>query len=256
MLGAMGSSNPLDTARYSGGALARDFLALVDSLSLRDDALVGYSMGADWSVLMACGTLWLQAALARTTAAGRGVVVRLSDGTLLPAEVVVVGVGVTPCTELAEAAGLATEDQATERCRSTAWCPMVSKKCDLPVLDGPATTRPAHRLEVARTTWPSTWASSWRWRSRVSAKHLAACSRRAISASEATARIFRSRVSWASWSKGLVASMMRGRCCEPEDVAVAVPQTGIVFFRSMLTRSGRRDGSPLQGPPRSVATAL
>jgi pimeloyl-ACP methyl ester carboxylesterase len=66
MLGAMGSSNPLDTARYSGGAPARDFLALVDSLSLRDDALVGYSMGADWSVLMACGTLWLQAALART----------------------------------------------------------------------------------------------------------------------------------------------------------------------------------------------
>jgi pimeloyl-ACP methyl ester carboxylesterase len=62
----MGSSNPLDTARYSGGALARDFLALVDSLSLRDDALVGYSMGADWSVLMACGTLWLQAALARS----------------------------------------------------------------------------------------------------------------------------------------------------------------------------------------------
>jgi hypothetical protein len=73
MLGAMGV---VQSSRHREvlGWCTCSRLALVDSLSLREDAIVGFSMGADWSVPMACGTLWLQAALARTTAAGRGVV--------------------------------------------------------------------------------------------------------------------------------------------------------------------------------------
>ncbi len=50
--------------------------------------------------------LRLDAGVAEITGAGRASAVRLADGTVVEADAVVVGVGITPNTELAEAAGL------------------------------------------------------------------------------------------------------------------------------------------------------
>lgn len=47
------SEKPHEAAAYSDGALVRDVVALIDHLSVREVALVGYSMGADTAVRVA-----------------------------------------------------------------------------------------------------------------------------------------------------------------------------------------------------------
>ncbi len=54
--------------------------------------------------------LRLDAGVVEITGAGRASGVRLADGTVVEADAVVVGVGITPNTELAEAAGLAVDN--------------------------------------------------------------------------------------------------------------------------------------------------
>ena len=47
------SDRPHDPARYTGGALERDVLAILDHLGLDDIAIIGYSMGADTAARVA-----------------------------------------------------------------------------------------------------------------------------------------------------------------------------------------------------------
>ncbi len=47
------SAKPHEAAAYSDGALVSDVIALIDHLSVREVALVGYSMGADTAVRVA-----------------------------------------------------------------------------------------------------------------------------------------------------------------------------------------------------------
>jgi len=87
-------------------------VAVVELASVPLERVLGPEVGAIYRDLHAEHGVDLHFGAGVDALAGSHAVeaVRLSDGTVLPAEVVVVGVGVTPRTELAETAGLAIDN--------------------------------------------------------------------------------------------------------------------------------------------------
>ena len=77
---------------------------------------------------------------------GRVAAVELTDGRLLPADLVLVGIGVTPCTELAEAAGLPIADGILTDAHLRTSDPHVSAVGDCAVFPDPRTGAPV-RIE-------------------------------------------------------------------------------------------------------------
>lgn len=80
-------------------------------------------------------------------AAGRVTGVRLADGALLPADLVLVGIGVAPRTELAEALGLACEDGIVVDTRARTSDPRVVAAGDCTAQPHPLAGRGRIRLE-------------------------------------------------------------------------------------------------------------
>jgi 3-phenylpropionate/trans-cinnamate dioxygenase ferredoxin reductase subunit len=87
-------------------------VSLVEVTSLPLERTLGPELGAVYRDLHAEHgvDLRLGAGVAELAGAGKVEEVRLSDGSVLPADVVVVGVGVAPRTQLAEAAGLEVQN--------------------------------------------------------------------------------------------------------------------------------------------------
>ena len=87
-------------------------VAMVELAALPLERVLGPEVGAVYRDLHAAHGVDLHLGVGVEAIVGSGSVdaVRLSDGTVLPASVVVVGVGVTPRAELAEAAGLSVDN--------------------------------------------------------------------------------------------------------------------------------------------------
>lgn len=87
-------------------------VALVELSSVPLEGVLGQEVGAVYRDLHAEHGVELHLGVGVESLSGssRAEEVRLADGTILPADLVVVGVGVTPRTELAEAAGIEVRD--------------------------------------------------------------------------------------------------------------------------------------------------
>lgn len=92
-------------------------------------------------------TVRLGASVAAFTGAGRVQAVELSDGTVLPADVVVVGIGLEPRTELAEQLGLRVDRGIVVDARARTSNPAVVAAGDCTVLPHPLTREGQVRIE-------------------------------------------------------------------------------------------------------------
>jgi 3-phenylpropionate/trans-cinnamate dioxygenase ferredoxin reductase subunit len=97
-------------------------VAMVDPMAVPLERVLGPEVGAIYRDLHLSKGVRLHLGVGLESFAGDGAVeeVRLSDGTILPAGAVVVGVGVTPRTQLAEAAGIELDNGVvTDACLAT-----------------------------------------------------------------------------------------------------------------------------------------
>jgi 3-phenylpropionate/trans-cinnamate dioxygenase ferredoxin reductase subunit len=97
-------------------------VAMVDPMAVPLERVLGPEVGAIYRDLHLSKGVRLHLGVGLESFAGDGAVeeVRLSDGTILPAGAVVVGVGVTPRTQLAEAAGIESDNGiVTDACLAT-----------------------------------------------------------------------------------------------------------------------------------------